>query len=655
MGKKKLTKPKADAAESYSRFTDFDIHLFKSGKHFKLYEKLGAHPAEVAGKKGTYFAVWAPNAKSVSVIGNFNAWDKSSHRLYPRWDESGIWEGFLDEVHSGQVYKYAIQTSGGSWLEKADPFARYAEIPPRTASITWQSDFKWTDNKWMETRKQQLQKPKPYAVYEVHLGSWRRVPEEGNRSLTYRELATHLVPYVTEMGFTHVEFLPVMEHPFFGSWGYQVTGYYAPSSRYGSPDDFMYLVNSLHQAGIGVILDWVPSHFPGDEHGLFLFDGTHLYEHADPRKGFHPDWKSYIFNYGRNEVRSFLISNAIYWLDRFHVDGLRVDAVASMLYLDYSRKEGEWVPNQYGGRENIEAINFLKEFNEAVYAEFPDIVTIAEESTAWPGVSKPTYLGGLGFGQKWMMGWMHDTLKYFKEDPIHRSWHHNEITFSIMYAFTENFMLPLSHDEVVHGKGSLIGKMPGDEWRKFANLRLLFSYMFTHPGTKLLFMGGEFGQYAEWNHDHSLHWHLLEYQPHKGIQLVMKDLNTLYKQEPALYTYAFESRGFEWIDYADRLNSVIAYQRKANERQDTLLVICNFTPEVRHNYYIGVPYRGQWKEIFNSDDQRYGGSGVLNAGLLATLPVKYHTHDYSLSITLPPLGVTVIKLQKEQTEFEIES
>ncbi|MCK6617927.1 MAG: 1,4-alpha-glucan branching protein GlgB [Cyclobacteriaceae bacterium] len=655
MGKKKTAKSTPAMPESYSRFTDFDIHLFKTGKHFKLYEKLGSHPTQFEGIKGTYFAVWAPNAKSVSVIGNFNYWDKSSNKLYPRWDESGIWEGFIAGVQQGEAYKYAIQSGRGVWLEKADPFAAYAETPPRTASITWQTDFKWTDKKWMQSRKKQAQSPKPYSVYEVHLGSWRRVPDDSNRSLTYRELAIQLVEYVKEMGFTHVEFLPVMEHPFFGSWGYQVTGYYAPSSRYGSPDDFMFLVDSLHHAGIGVILDWVPSHFPGDEHGLFLFDGTHLYEHADPRKGFHPDWKSYIFNYGRNEVRSFLISNAMYWLDRFHVDGLRVDAVASMLYLDYSRKEGEWVPNQYGGRENIEAINFLKEFNEAVYAEFPDIVTIAEESTAWPGVSKPTYLGGLGFGQKWMMGWMHDTLKYFKEDPIHRSWHHNEITFSIMYAFTENFMLPLSHDEVVHGKGSLIGRMPGDDWRKFANLRLLFSYMFTHPGTKLLFMGGEFGQYAEWNHDQSLHWHLLEYPLHSGVQLLLKDLNRLYKQEPALFKYPFDARGFEWVDYADRQNSVIVYLRKADEKKETLLVVCNFTPEVRHDYRIGVPYRGRWKEFFNSDNQKYGGSGVLNTGIMATSPVKCHGRDYSVSVTLPPLGITLLKLEKEELEFDIDS
>jgi 1,4-alpha-glucan branching enzyme len=656
MTKKKASKTTVvPQPENYSRFTDFDIHLFKNGKHYKLYDKLGAHPASFNGKTGTYFAVWAPNAQAVSVIGNFNHWNKSVHKLFPRWDESGLWEGFFEGIAKGEAYKFAVQAGNGAWLEKADPFACYAETPPRTASITWHTDFKWSDKKWMQSRKNLATTPKPYSVYEVHPGSWKRVPEEGNRSLSYRELAAQLVPYVKEMGFTHVEFLPVMEHPFFGSWGYQVTGYYAPTSRYGSPEDFMYLVDSLHNAGIGVILDWVPSHFPGDEHGLFLFDGTHLYEHADPRKGFHPDWKSYIFNYGRNEVRSFLISNAMYWLERYHIDGLRVDAVASMLYLDYSRKEGEWVPNQFGGRENIDAINFLKEFNEAVYAEFPDIITIAEESTAWPGVSRPTYLGGLGFGQKWMMGWMHDTLKYFKEDPIHRSWHHNEITFSIMYAFTENFMLPLSHDEVVHGKGSLIGRMPGDEWRKFANLRLLLAYMFTHPGTKLLFMGGEFGQYAEWNHDQSLHWHLLQFEPHKGVQQLIKQLNLFYKSEPALFNYAFEVRGFEWVDYADRQNSVIAYLRKADRHTETLMVVCNFTPEVRHDYRLGVPYRGRWKEVFNSDDSSFWGSDVLNRGTLVTLPVKSHGRDYSIALTLPPLAVTILKLEREETEFEIDT
>lgn len=656
MGKKKASpKTKDKGIESNSLFTDFDIHLFKTGKHFRLYEKMGSHVVTMNGKKGTYFAVWAPNARSVSVIGNFNSWTSGKHVLNPRWDESGIWEGFFTDIQKGEAYKYAIHSNTGDYLEKADPFAAFAEVPPKTASIVWETNYTWKDEKWLKKRKSETGKAKPYSVYELHIGSWRRKVEEGNRSLSYGELATELVEYVKEMGFTHVEFLPVMEHPFFGSWGYQVTGYYAPSSRYGAPEDFMYLVDCLHQAGIGVILDWVPSHFPGDEHGLYKFDGTHLYEHEDPRKGFHPDWKSYIFNYGRNEVRSILISNAIYWLDRFHVDGLRVDAVASMLYLDYSRKAGEWIPNQYGGRENIEAVVFLKEFNEQVYGQFPDIFTIAEESTAWPGVSRPTYLGGLGFGQKWMMGWMHDTLHYFKNDPVHRKYHQNEITFSIMYAFTENFMLPLSHDEVVHGKGSLIGRMPGDEWRRFANLRLLFGYMYTHPGTKLLFMGGEFGQTSEWNHDRSLDWHLLQYAPHKGVQNLMKDLNALYRQEPALYKYAFEDRGFEWVDYSDQQNSVIVYQRKTDNKDDLLLVACNFTPQTLMQYRIGVPYRGQWKEIFNSDDLKYGGSGALNQGKLHTSPVKYHSRDYSIVLTLPPLGVTVIKLEQEEAEFNIGS
>lgn len=638
--------------DSFTLFTDFDIHLFRSGKHFKLYEKLGSHKAVHKGVGGTYFAVWAPNAKSISVIGYFNHWQRGQHNLFPRWDGSGIWEGFFGDIRHGEAYKYAIESATGEVVDKADPFAFYCETPPKTASIVWAPEYNWKDEEWLAQRKAQAGKPKPFAVYEVHLGSWRR--KGANEYLTYPELARELVDYVRDMGFTHVEFLPVMEHPFYGSWGYQVTGYFAPSSRYGSPADFMYLIDCLHQAGIGVILDWVPSHFPGDAHGLYKFDGTFLYEHADPKKGFHPDWKSYIFNYGRSEVRSFLISNALFWLERFHVDGLRVDAVASMLYLDYSRKAGEWIPNQYGGNENLEAISFLKEFNEVVYLNFPDVVTIAEESTSWPGVSRPTYLGGLGFGQKWMMGWMHDTLRYFSLDPIHRKHHQNEITFSIMYAFTENFMLPLSHDEVVHGKGSLLGKMPGDEWQKFANLRLLYSYFFTHPGTKLLFMGGEIAQSAEWNHDQSLDWHLTQYDLHRGIQHLVKALNAFYRQERALFQYAFDQRGFQWVDYSDRDNSVIIYQRSADEKEDMLIVICHFTPAVRHHYRVGVPYRGQWKEVFNSDDQQFGGSGVLNQGLLQTSPVKYHGRDYSVSLTLPPLAVSILKLEKEISEFELQ-
>ena len=649
-------KPKKDTEveEHFSLLTDFDIHLFKSGKHFKLYEKLGSRVVEHRGQQGTYFAVWAPNAKSVSVIGYFNQWLAGGQRLHPRWDQSGIWEGFFPEIQHGEAYKYVIHSNTGEVLEKADPFATYAEVPPRTASIVWEPKYGWKDEEWLNNRKSKSGKPQPWSIYEVHLGSWKRKAEEGGRSLTYPELAHDLVNYVKDLGFTHVEFLPLMEHPFFGSWGYQVTGYYAPSSRFGSPSDLKYMIDCFHQAGIGVILDWVPSHFPGDAHGLFRFDGTFLYEHEDPRKGFHPDWKSYIFNYGRNEVRSFLISNAVFWLEKYHIDGLRVDAVASMLYLDYSRKAGEWIPNQYGGNENIEAITFLKEMNEVVYSHFPDVVTIAEESTSWPGVSRPTYLGGLGFGQKWMMGWMHDTLHYFQLDPVHRKYHQNEITFSIMYAFTENFMLPLSHDEVVHGKGSLLGRMPGDEWRKFANLRLLLSYMFTHPGSKLIFMGGEFGQSAEWNHDRTLDWHLLEYPYHQGVTQVLKDLNHLYRSERALYQHQFDPRGFQWIDYSDRENSVMAFQRQADGAEDLLIVVCNFTPEARHHYRIGVPTRGRWKEVFNSDDIKYSGGGVVNTGLLVTSPVKFHSRDYSISLTLPPLGISILKLEKEMIEFELD-
>lgn len=656
MGKKTKSKTASKSEGHFSLLTDFDIHLFRSGKHFKLHEKLGSHLMKFNGKSGAYFAVWAPNAKSVSVIGNFNYWDAGTHKLNPRWDESGIWEGFFPGIEKGEAYKYAIHSITGELLEKADPFALYCEPPPLTASIVWQPEYKWHDEKWLSKRREAPPgTPKPYSVYEIHIGSWKKVLRDNNRSLNYGELARDLVSYVKDMGFTHVEFLPVMEHPFFGSWGYQLTGYFAPTSRFGPPEDFMYLVDCFHQAGIGVILDWVPSHFPGDAHGLYNFDGTHLYEHADPRKGFHPDWKSYIFNYGRNEVRSFLISNALFWLEQYHADGLRVDAVASMLYLDYSRKAGEWIPNEYGGNENLEAVNFLKEMNEAVYGSIPDAITIAEESTSWPGVSRPTYLGGLGFGQKWMMGWMHDTLNFFGKDPVHRKYHQNEITFSLMYAFTENFMLPLSHDEVVHGKGSLIGRMPGDEWQRFANLRLLYGYMFTHPGTKLLFMGGEFAQTSEWNHNYSLDWHLLDFDLHKGIQELVKDLNVFYKEQKALYRYAFDHRGFQWVDYSDRENSVIIYQRQSDAREEMLIVICNFTPAVRNHYRVGVPFRGYWKEVLNTDDRRYQGSGLLNSGLLTTSPVKFHGRDYSVTISLPPLAVTVLKLEREVNEFELES
>lgn len=636
----------APAIQPFSLLTDYDIHLFKSGKNYRVYEKLGAHMVQVGDKQGVYFAVWAPGAREVSVIGNFNYWSAGSNKMQPRWDESGIWELFVAGIGKGEAYKFGIVGQQGEYLEKADPFAFYAETPPKTASIVWDNHYTWNDDKWLTKRKELEGKPQPYSVYEVHLGSWRRNPEDGGRSLTYRELIHELVPYVKETGFTHVELLPVMEHPFFGSWGYQTTGYFAPTSRYGEPQDFMALVDAFHQAGIGVILDWVPSHFPGDAHGLYKFDGTHLFEHADPRQGYHPDWSSFIYNYHRNEVRAFLICNALYWLDHFHIDGLRVDAVASMLYLDYSRKAGEWIPNRHGGNENLEAIAFLKEFNETVYGNFPDAITIAEESTAWPGISKPVYMGGLGFGQKWMMGWMHDTLQYFKRDPIYRRYHQNDITFSLVYAFTENFMLPLSHDEVVHGKGSLIGRMPGDEWRMFANLRTMFGLMFTHPGTKLLFMGGEFAQYQEWNHDSSLHWHLLERDLNKGMKELVTDLNNLYKTEPALYHFNFSYEGFEWIDYSDRENSVIAFKRKSNQAEDTLVIVCNLTPTSHHNYRLGVPTKGEWIEILNSDDLKYGGSGAINSSVETEATVS-HGQQQSISFVLSPLSVMVFKLKTE--------
>jgi 1,4-alpha-glucan branching enzyme len=642
--KKSETRP---AQSSFSLLTDFDVHLFREGKHARLYEKMGSHEVEVEGVKGTFFAVWAPSAERVSVIGNFNHWDNDANVLNVRWDSSGIWEGFIPGIGHGEAYKYVIKTQGGGMTEKGDPFAHYWEEAPRTASIIWNSDYTWNDKKWLKKRENEAGQAKAMSFYEVHFGSWKRNIEDGNRSLTYGEMAGDLVAYLKEMEYTHVELLPVMEHPFYGSWGYQITGYYAPTSRYGSPQDFKYLVDKLHQAGIGIVLDWVPSHFPGDDHGLYKFDGTSLYEHEDPRKGFHPDWKSYIFNYGRNEIRSFLISNAVYWLDQYHIDGLRVDAVASMLYLDYSRKDGEWIPNEFGGNENIEAVTFLKEFNETVYREFPDTITIAEESTSWSMVSRPTYLGGLGFGQKWMMGWMHDSLEFFKNDPIHRKYHMNEITFSLMYAFTENFMLPLSHDEVVHGKGSILGRMPGDEWQKFANLRLLYGSMYTHPGTKLLFMGAEFGQYAEWNHESGLDWHLLDYEPHQGMKKWVADLNKFYKLSPALYELQFDYRGFEWLDYSDQENSIVLFMRKGLKNEDTLVIASNFTPTPRANYRIGVPERGLWEEVLNSDDLKYGGSGTLNLGSLKTVPVKMHGQGNSIAITIPPLGMSILKRTKK--------
>jgi 1,4-alpha-glucan branching enzyme len=633
----------ADKVIAYSRFTDLDIHLFREGKHFTIYDKLGSHTEKVNGQAGVYFAVWAPNAAKVSVIGDFNYWNNQEHELAVRWDGSGIWEGFIPSIAAGTAYKYAIWSNQGQYLEKGDPYATYWEHPPRTASIVWDKTFKWGDKSWMTKRISANGLNKPQSVYEVHMGSWRR-KGDGSQFLTYRDLAAELVPYVKEMGFTHVEFMPVMEHPFYGSWGYQIHGYFAPTSRFGEPEDFKFLVNAFHKAGIGVLLDWVPSHFPGDAHGLYQFDGSALYEHADPRQGYHPDWSSYIFNYGRNEVRSFLISNALFWLREYHVDGLRVDAVASMLYLDYSREHGEWVPNIHGGRENLEAVSLLQELNTVAYGEFADIQIIAEESTAFPGVTKPTFVGGLGFGEKWMMGWMNDTLRYFQEDPLFRQYHHNKISFSLTYAFNENFMLPLSHDEVVHGKGALINRMPGDEWQRFANLRLLYGYMFTHPGTKLLFMGCEFGQTGEWKHDKSLSWHLTEFPLHAGMLTTVKALNTLYANEPALYEQSFTQEGFEWIDYSDHQNCVLAYIRKANDPNNFLVVVCNFTPQAIDGYTIGVPKSGSYTEVFNSDHPDFGGSGFYNGAPLETMHQPAHGHNESISLKLPPLGVSVLKI-----------
>jgi len=628
---------------THSLFSEFDINLFKSGKHFRLYEKFGSHPLTLNKVKGTYFAVWAPGAKQVSVIGDFNSWKDGEHLLDVRWDGSGIWEGFIPDVEKGHLYKYKIHSNHNEIItEKADPYARRCEHPPNTASVVWEDDYKWKDKSWLQKRKQNNSLEAPYSVYEVHLSSWKKKTEE-NRSLSYWELATDLVSYVKEMGFTHVEFMPIMEYPYDPSWGYQITGYFAPTSRFGYPDEFKFLVDKLHENDIGVILDWVPSHFPEDSHGLGYFDGTHLYEHPDPKKGYHPDWKSLIFNYSRNEVRAFLISNALFWLEQFHIDGLRVDAVASILYLDYSREEGEWDPNEYGENKNLDAISFLEELNKEVYASFPDVQTIAEESTAYSGVSKPVFMGGLGFGMKWMMGWMHDTLQYFSKEPIYRKHHQNNITFSLTYAFTENFMLPLSHDEVVYGKHSILGRMPGDEWQRFANLRLLYGYMFTHPGTKLLFQGCEFGQSEEWNFQNSLDWHLLDYAPHKGIQEVIKALNEFYRAEPALYENQFVPDGFEWIDYNDAENSVISFIRKGNEPKDNLIIVCNLTPIPRENYRVGLPEKGNLKEVFNSDKKKFYGSGKYSNKTIKTTEHKWHSRNYSTVIDIPPLAMVALK------------
>jgi len=616
--------------------TEHDIYLFREGSHTRLYDHLGCHLEE----DGARFGVWAPNAGRVLVMGDWSQWRADVHELQPRADGSGIWEGFVAGAQPGHAYKYRIESNNrGHVGEKADPFAFYAEEPPATASRVWQLDYEWHDAEWMESRPTAHGLAAPIAVYELHLGSWRR--NAGGGFLGYREAAHQLAEYLQRTGFTHVEFLPLTEHPFYGSWGYQTTGYFAPTSRYGTPQDLMYLIDTLHRAGIGVLLDWVPSHFPSDAHGLHYFDGTFLYEHADVRQGFHPEWNSYIFNYGRNEVRAFLLSSAMFWLERYHIDGLRVDAVASMLYLDYGRKEGEWIPNRYGGKENLEAIEFLRRLNESAYRDHPGIQVIAEESTAWPQVSRPVYTGGLGFGMKWNMGWMHDTLDYMSTDPLYRSYHHHRLTFSLVYAFHENFMLPLSHDEVVYGKGSLLQKMPGDEWQKFANLRLLYGYMWTHPGKKLLFMGGELGEPREWSHDGSLDWSLAERPLNAGLLQWLGDLNALYRSEPAFFGRDFESGGFAWIDCNDARTSVLSYMRFGGERTKPMLIVCNLTPVPQHNYMVGVPYAGLWRELLNSDAPRYGGSGMGNLGGVETTPVPAHGHHRSLVLTLPPLATLI--------------
>jgi 1,4-alpha-glucan branching enzyme len=643
---KKTKEKKQPVIWDVNHITDDDLFLFNEGSHLKLFEKLGSRLMTCQGEEGAYFAVWAPDAEQVSVVGDFNSWSRDSHLLQPH-GHSGIWQGFVPGVRKGLIYKYHIASRfNGYRVDKADPFAFHAETAPRTGSIVWDLEYQWNDQEWMQKRHRHNDLHAPISVYEVHLGSWMRVPEENNRSLSYRELAPKLAEYVSHMGFTHVEFLPIMEHPFYGSWGYQCTGFFAPTSRYGTPQDFKYLVDVLHQHGIGVIVDWVPSHFPSDEHGLGYFDGTHLYEHSDPRQGYHPDWNSYIFNYGRNEVRSFLFSSAMFWLDTYHVDGLRVDAVASMLYLDYSRREGEWIPNIYGGRENLEAISFLRRMNEEIYKFFPDVQTTAEESTAWPMVSRPIYLGGLGFGLKWDMGWMHDTLVYFSRDPVHRKFHHNNLTFRMLYAFNENFILPLSHDEVVHGKGSLLGKMPGDTWQKFANMRVLLGYMYGQPAKKLLFMGAEIGQWNEWNHDASLDWNLMDYPFHSDLQKWLRDLNHLYKSEPALHEIDFEPQGFEWIDCNDSEGSTLAFIRKARSNDDVILVVCNFTPVPRSNYRVGVPVGGYWKELLNSDSRYYQGSGQGNIGGVEAAPIHSHGRSHTLLLTLPPLAVIFLKQER---------
>ena len=635
----------ASSRSEMGLLTEQDLYLFNQGRHYRAYDKLGCHLTSVGDQAGACFSVWAPNARRVTVIGSFNGWNRDSHPLRP-CASSGIWEDFIPGVTKGSAYKFHIVSQHhGHEVDKADPFGMWHEKPPRTASVVWDLDYQWADHDWMQKRRAHNSLQAPISIYEVHLGSWRRVPEEHNRPLAYREIAPRLADYAQRLHFTHVQFMPIMEHPFYGSWGYQTTGYFAPTARYGTPQDFMYLVDYLHQRGIAVILDWVPSHFPADEHGLAYFDGTHLFEHSDSRQGFHPDWKTLIFNYGRDEVRSFLLSSAMFWLDKYHADGLRVDAVASMLYLDYSRKEGEWLPNKYGGRENLEAIDFLRQFNQEVYKEYPGIQTYAEESTAWPMVSRPIYLGGLGFGLKWDMGWMHDTLQYFSHDPIHRKFHHNQLTFRMLYGFTENFVLPLSHDEVVHGKGSLIGKMPGDEWQRFANLRLLFAYMFAQPGKKLLFMGDEFGQVREWTHDSSLEWDVLQYPVHYGLQNWVEQVNRLYAGEPALHELDNDPKGFEWIDCNDSAASTLSLLRKGKSPQQNIVVVCNFTPVPRVGYLLGVPAGGYWRELLNSDGKEYGGGGMGNAGGVMAEEEPVHGRPFSLNLTLPPLAALFLKAE----------
>jgi 1,4-alpha-glucan branching enzyme len=623
----------------FSLITEHDIYLFKEGNHFRLYEKLGAHLVENQGVKGTYFALWAPNAQSVSVIGDFNNWDKNASPMNVRWDQSGIWEIFIPDLNSGAIYKYHIVSKFNNYqVDKADPFAFCTQRPPQTASVVWDLNYEWSNNFKPKDWKQS-----PMSVYEVHLGSWRRDPASPERILSVNEIAEPLTQYISDMGFTHLELMPIMEHPFYGSWGYQTTGYFSPSSRYGTPQDMMHFIDTLHKNNIGLIFDWVPSHFPTDEFGLGYFDGTHLYEHSDPQKGFHPDWKSDIFNYGRNEVRSFLISSAMFWLDKYHIDGLRVDAVASMLYLDYSRKPGEWIPNEQGGRENLEAIHFLRAFNNSVHKEYMDSLTIAEESTAWPMVTKPPEVGGLGFNLKWNMGWMHDTLAYFGQEPINRKYHQGDLTFSLLYAFSENYILPLSHDEVVYGKGSLLQKMPGDQWQKFANLRLLLGYMYAHPGRKLLFMGDEFGVYDEWNHDKSLNWHVLSNSFNAGLKKYVQDLNKFYRNEPAVYENDSDGKSFKWIDVNDIEKSIISFMR-LDKSGNSIVAVCNFTPVPRYNYKVGIPNGGFWKEILNSDAKDYAGSGQGNMGMVEAAPVSFYgKFDYSLSVTLPPLAIVLFK------------